>query len=108
MKGGLLSSWSRRDNLAGPNGCFQEDRSPQGMLMWGGWLAARPGDCWKETGEVWVLLGECWLFREGTRDRVNTQLRSGLPVHAQLQGRVLGQARRVCAHGVSCLLGCGL
>ena len=49
-----------------------------------------PGGCWKETGEVWVLLGVRWLFREGARDGVNVKPRSRYPVHTQLQGWVPG------------------
>lgn len=69
-----------------PNRGFQEDRSPRGMLVWDGWPAAGPGGCWKETGEVRLLLGVCWIFREGACDGVNVKPRSRHPVRTQLQG----------------------
>lgn len=83
MSGELLPSWDRRASLAGPSGGFQEDRSLQGMLVWDGWMAVHPRGRWKETSEVWVLLGVCWILREGAGDSVNIKLRSKHPAHAR-------------------------
>lgn len=99
-----------------PNGGLQEDGCPQGMLVW----EAGPRGCWRGAGEVWVLLGARWAFREGARVGGNLQPRSGSPVHAPLRGRALGLCHQLpaasrtarlaggCVRGVSHLLGCGL
>lgn len=56
-----------------------------------------PGGCWKETGEVRLLLGVCWIFREGACDGVSVKPRSRHPVRTQLQGWVLGLCQQLPA-----------